>query len=626
MAHELEALVLQALPGAVVSVDLEDRVTSWNAAAERLFGWTADEVVGRRLPNVPEEAWERRRRWIERAIAGEEIEVTTQRLHRDGRRIDVVLRFGPVLDADGDVTGLVVWSRDASSQLRAAARFQRSQAELALVRRLAGLVHRLQELDLNAVLNAIVEVAVDLLDTGSGVLSLQQDDGQYVRIANVNIPDDLESHEIRPGVGIHGKVLQTGQPFTVSDYDRWSGAVASFRNRGFHASVAVPVRRGDRVLGVLSVHSDVPRRRFGPPEVDVLQLLAEYAAIAIANATVHRQVSAERERFLALVEAMPAGLAVVEDGVVTAWNATAELLTGRPANEVIGCPPPLDLDDATDGVELASTSGERTRWVEAVRSDLPFGDGGLYLLRDLTEQRDLDRAKDLFFATTSHELKTPLTVVKGLASTLLRHWDQMPEDRRIDALQTIERRAENLDRLIERILVGSRVQAGAFEVIPTPVDLVRLIEDIVPGFAAASGPAHSVMAVLPADGGGVPLVAGDRQVLDTILGHLLENAIKYSPAGGRVSVRVEVPPLSGGDGDDAVIVHVEDEGVGIEGDVERLLAPFVQADAKATRRFGGVGLGLYIVRSLVDALGGTLQVDNVETGGSRFSFSVPRWR
>lgn len=612
MAHELEALVLRGLPGAVMSVDLESRVTSWNASAERLFGWPAGEILGARLPIVPDDAWERHCRWVERAVGGEEVEVTSQRLHRDGRRIDVVLRFGPIFDDDGEAVGTVIVCRDASSQLRAAARFQRSQAELALVRRLAGLVHRLQDLDLNAVLNAIVEVAVDLLDTASGVLSLETEPGRYERIANVNIPGDLASHEVVPGVGIHGKVLETGRPFTVSDYDRWAGAVSSFRNRGFHASVAVPVRNGDHIHGVLSVHADVPRRRFGAPEVDVLQLLAEYAAIAIANAQAYRRVSEERERFLALVEAMPAGLAVVEDGVVTAWNATAEQLTGRTAGDVIGAAPPLDLDQATGGVELGG------RWIEAARSDLPFGSGGLYLLRDLTEQRDLERAKDLFFATTSHELKTPLTVVKGLASTLLRHWDKMPEDRRVDALQTIERRAENLDRLIERILVGSRVQAGAFEVVATPVDLGRLVEDIVAGFAAAAGPAHVVSASLPPT---VPLVAGERQVLDTILGHLLENAIKYSPEGGRVTVIVDAPSSV----DDVVTVHVEDEGVGIEGDTERLLAPFVQADGRTTRRFGGVGLGLYIVRSLVDALDGTLSIANLDTGGSRFSFTVPVW-
>jgi signal transduction histidine kinase len=377
-------------------------------------------------------------------------------------------------------------------------------------------------------------------------------------------------------------------------------------------SLAVPIQREGRVIGVLSLHSEVARRRFGAAEVDVLTSLGEYAAIAIDNATAFRTVAAERERFLRLVEAIPTGLAVVEDGVVTGWNANAARITGVDAADVIGRPPPIDLEAAGDGIQV------RDRWLESSRSELPWPAGQLYLLRDLTEQRDLDRAKDLFFAATSHELKTPLTVVKGLASTLLKHWERMSDERRVDALQTIERRADNLDRLIERILVGSRVQAGAFEVAPVPVDLPPLIEDMVGGFAGAAPPGHRLITDVPAS---LPLVAGERQALDTILGHLLENAIKYSPDGGVVSVAAVADDERG-----TVVVTVTDEGVGIEGDVARLLAPFVQADAPTTRRFGGVGLGLYIVRSLVDALGGELTAENRSDGrGARFSFSVPVW-
>jgi PAS domain S-box-containing protein len=574
--------VLHALPGAVIAVDLDDRVVVWNAGAERLFGWRAEEVLGQRLPIVPDDAWDRRRRWVERVFAGEDVEVTTQRLHRDGRRMDVVIRYA-VITEDGTPTGTVAVCRDASSQLRAAARFQRSQAELALVRRLTNLVHRvLSDLDLTAVLQAIVEVAVDLVDTSSGVLSLEREAGRFVVGQEPGAADAM-----------HDEVLRGGEPVTVA------------------GSLAVPIQRDDEVIGVLSLHSEVARRRFGPAELDVLTLLADYAAIAIDNATTYRTVAAERERFLRLVEAIPTGLAVVEDGVVTGWNANAALLTGLDAADVLGRPPPIDLEAAADGIEV------RDRWLESSRSELPWPAGQLYLLRDLTEQRDLDRAKDLFFAATSHELKTPLTVVKGLASTLLKHWDRMPDDHRVDALQTIERRADNLDRLIERILVGSRVQAGAFEVSLMPVDLSRLIDDMVTGFAAAAPPTHSLVSAVPSS---LPLVSGERQALDTILGHLLENAIKYSPDGGTVHVRAEVDEERG-----AVVVTVEDEGVGIEGDVERLLAPFVQADAPTTRRFGGVGLGLYIVRSLVDALGGDLTAANRPGGGARFSFSVPLW-
>jgi signal transduction histidine kinase len=235
----------------------------------------------------------------------------------------------------------------------------------------------------------------------------------------------------------------------------------------------------------------------------------------------------------------------------------------------------------------------------------------------MTEQRDLDRAKDLFFATTSHELKTPLTVVKGLASTLRTHWDRMSVEDRLESLSTIERRAENLAKLIERILVGSRVQAGAYEIAPTPVDVVLLIEEIARGFAAAS-PKHQVRVAI---GPHLPLVAGDRQAVDTILGHLLENAIKYSPRGGEVTVSADHDVDRG-----HVVIRVDDEGVGIVGDVARLLSPFVQADSKSTRRFGGVGLGLYIVRQLVDALDGELWGGNRPEGGASFAFSLRVWK
>jgi signal transduction histidine kinase len=253
-----------------------------------------------------------------------------------------------------------------------------------------------------------------------------------------------------------------------------------------------------------------------------------------------------------------------------------------------------------------------------VGSDLPDADARVYLIRDVTEQRDLERAKDLFFATTSHELKTPLTVVKGLASTLRKHWERMDPARRDDALETIERRAEALDRLIERILVGSRVQAGALDISPTPVDIARLIDDVVPGFAAAAGPEHELRAEVAEH---LPLVAGDRQAIDTILGHLLENAIKYSPDGGEVVVAAWVDEDEG-----RMMVEVRDRGIGIEGSVESLLAPFVQADSRTTRRFAGVGLGLYIVRQLLDQIDGQLWAGNRPDGGSTFGFSLALWR
>jgi signal transduction histidine kinase len=484
-----------------------------------------------------------------------------------------------------------------------------------LIGRLVELVQRiLQDLDLTSVLQAIVEAGMELADGDAGAVSLEQRPGTFVRMANVNIPDDLASQPVTPGEGLHGTVLVSGQPISIDDYDSWPGGVASFQGRGFHASLAVPIVRDDRVIGALAVHSTTSRRRFGQADLDILVLLAEYAAVAIGNATTYRRVNAERERFLALVEAIPDGLAVVEQGRVTAWNAAAARLTGRPAVEVLGGPAPFDLDAATTGLERAGHDG-RLHWIETVGSPLATSGGHVYLIRDMTEQRDLERAKELFFASTSHELKTPLTVVRGLASTLRHHWQAMTDEQRSETLETVERRAESLDRLIERILVGSRVRAGGFEVVAIPVDVGRLITDIVAGFAAAS-PGHLISAQLPTE---LPLVSGDRQAIDTILGHLLENAIKYSPGGGEVDVVASVD--SGW-----VLIDVLDRGVGLEGDVKRLLDPFVQSDTHKDSNAGGVGLGLYIVRQLVAALGGHLAAANRDGGGASFTFSLPIWR
>jgi PAS domain S-box-containing protein len=618
------ALVLEGLAGAVIAVDREDRVTVWNAGAERLFGWTASDVLGRPLPIVPPGEEEGRREWLDRATAAgasvDDREVTTRRLHRDGHLVDVVLQLSPVVDEDGVMVGSAVLCRDATPRLQTVHRLAQHRTQLDLARRLVSVVPRLLgDLDLTGVLQAVVDAAVELLRTDAGVLSLVDEPGRYVASAKVDVPFELAGHTIVPGQGLHGQVLASGAPVALADYSSWEGSVEAFRGGGFRASVAVPVTAADgRITGVLSVHSTAGDRNFDPEEVEVLGLLADFAAVAIVNARTYRRVESERGRFLSLVESVPAGLAVVEDGVVRAWNPAAAELTGWSRQDVLGRPPPLDLDAAATPGGIEVTVHDRTRVLEALASELPDGTGRLYLIQDLTDQRDLERAKDLFFATTSHELKTPLTVVRGLAGTLLRHWDRMPDDRRIDALETIERRADNLDRLIERILVGSRVRAGVVEVVSTPVAVGMLVAEIVEGFALAGGPDHRILADVEPS---LPLVAADRQVLDTILGHLLENAIKYSPEGGEIVVRAVAEP-----GGERVRISVRDHGVGIDGDVGRLLHPFVQADSRPTRRFGGVGLGLYIVRQLVEALQGELTAGNAEGGGAEFAVAIPTWR
>jgi signal transduction histidine kinase len=186
--------------------------------------------------------------------------------------------------------------------------------------------------------------------------------------------------------------------------------------------------------------------------------------------------------------------------------------------------------------------------------------------------------------------------VQGFASTLVNRWDEMPDADRRAAVATIAERAQSLGRLVEHLLLGSRAGADELAVTVEPFDLTRVLEGVVAGFRSLS-PLHRVeLEIEP----GLPRCRGDAMATDIVLGQLLENAFKYSPDGGTVRVRAKAGPAG-------IEVAVEDEGIGIRpGDHERIFERFVQGEAGDRRRFGGIGLGLYIVKRLTEAQGGAI--------------------
>lgn len=489
-----------------------------------------------------------------------------------------------------------------------------AEAELALIRQLAEVTRRLVgELSVNEVIRTVAQAGLDLLHADAAVIALTEDGTSYANAVSIGVDEHLHEHAIVAGEGLHGQVLDRRAPIVLDDYDTWDDAIPTFVGIGFHAAVAVPIPAFDTLVGVLSVHHRAPDARVSEEEVSVLSLLAEHAGSAIVRARSHRALTRERQRFLALLETLPDGLAVIEHGIVTAWNRGAEQLTGRLASDVVGHPPPLEL---TTEARMAVDGGGEQRWVDAVVSTLD-ADGAhaeVWLLRDVTEQERLEQARNLFLATTSHELKTPLTVVKGLSITLRRNWDRMREDQRTEALETIERRTYHLDRLVERVLVGSRVEAGVMDFHITPVDLTATVADVLEGFTAIA-PLHDLRTDV-ADH--FPLVAADRQALDTVLGHIVDNAVKYSPKGGEIV-------LSADEDGPWARVTVADRGEGIAGELQDLLKPFAQGDRHTTRRIAGVGIGLYIVSRLVAGMGGELSAVNRPDGGAAFSFTLPVW-
>src|SRR6202043_1128375 len=279
----------------------------------------------------------------------------------------------------------------------------------------------------------------------------------------------------------------------------------------------------------------------------------------------------------AVIDGSADGIAVLDGGgYVLQWNPAADRLTGVSASQVAGRPPPFPLPEPGEKLTHRLRGG---RWLDELCNRLDGSDERVLDFRDITAAKELEEAKDLFLATTSHELRTPITVVQGFASTLASRWDQLADTERHAAVRTIAERAGSLGRLVEQLLLGSRAGADQLPVSNGPFDLGAVLHGAAVAFRPLSDK-HVVVADIPAD---LPAASGDTMATDIIIGQLLENAFKYSPEGGTVSIRARVkgegpggteggsPPCAEGAGEGWIEVTVEDEGIGIaDGDHERI--------------------------------------------------------
>jgi PAS domain S-box-containing protein len=331
-------------------------------------------------------------------------------------------------------------------------------------------------------------------------------------------------------------------------------------------------------------------------------------------------------------------VAVDGDGQVTDFNAAAEELFDLPARSARGRPIGEVVRMRTaDGTDLARRLRRPVLegWGESGTIRLADGRevpvaisagtlrgtdnevvGAVFVLRDERREAELERMKTEFLANISHELRTPLTPIKGFAS-ILQTRDLTSAKARGFATE-ISVAADQLERVIGQLVNFATIVGGRLSIDPKPVPVRSLIDRTIKPWRARVDGTHKLVRRVAT---GIPDVVADSTYLAQALDELIDNAVKYSPDGGRIVVSAGV---ADGEEGPELEISVSDEGVGVPADrLDSVLQDFTQGDASSTRRFGGLGLGLALVHRIARAHGGDLRVDSVPDHGSTFTIVLP---
>ncbi|HEV7663533.1 MAG TPA: ATP-binding protein [Chloroflexota bacterium] len=350
----------------------------------------------------------------------------------------------------------------------------------------------------------------------------------------------------------------------------------------------------------------------------------------------------EKSRYEGMIESMAEAVICTDmQRRITAFNHAAEVITGWSAEEVLGrrCCDVLQFADESGAVskhhcpsigqtpaigreELCRRKGDRlivSISNAPIRGQSGSDRGTLYVLRDVSAEAEVDRLKDQFLSTVSHELRTPLGCIKGYASTLLLpsgNWDADTTER---CLREVVNASDELEDLVDNLLDMSKIRAGAFTVQPRAIDLANAVATVLQR-SAPRARSHSLRIDLPRL---MPAILADRRRLEQVMHNLVDNAVKYSPKGGRITISARRI------GDEAH-VSVVDEGMGIRvEDVPGLFERFHRGRTPQVQQISGCGLGLAICRGIVESHGGRIWVTSPvvpasHTGpGTAVTFTIP---
>ncbi|HEX9997309.1 MAG TPA: ATP-binding protein [Abditibacterium sp.] len=450
--------------------------------------------------------------------------------------------------------------------------------------------------------------------------------------------------------GIAARAFREGEPVVVDDASILQSIdkpwVTALDARNLIAYPLVLERRDEQervadrtTVGVFLVVNKKGKTPFSPEDLRLLSVMARQVTAVIADAQIYLQLTEEKEQLQATLQSLGSGVLMVETtGHISLVNSAARALFGLKEGEGIGLgydevikqEPIRDLlGEAVNGgkeggveieIELPGSHEPhiyqaQTAFVRGERNGFPAVLGVVMIFNDITAIRNVERMKTAFVSTVSHELRTPLTSIKGFVSTLLQDTEgYFDAESRQEFYQIIDSECDRLRRLIDDLLNVSRIESGrALQMNWSLFEPLAVVEKVMQAQRSYTDKHRLILDF----NGEVPRLLGDSDKFDQILTNLLSNAIKYSPQGGEVRVEVDVSEQD-------LNLRVSDQGIGIARDkMGRLFEKFERIDNRDTRQAGGTGIGLFLVKHLVEQHEGDISIESELGKGSVFIVRMP---
>jgi PAS domain S-box-containing protein len=514
-------------------------------------------------------------------------------------------------------------------------------------------------LDLPSLFKLILSSAAELVGCRIGLIVLEQ---EYLGLEKEKTA--VAKYEIRAVYGIPPQWLRAFEPLldvvplTNAEEDD-NDVQSDLRYRDLQSRVrmieerlgmplgqvvGLPLLYEDELLGVIYLF----RTEYAFTQLDwqFLQGFADQAAIAVRNARLYHQLETERSRLATIIENSAHGIMILNaERRVLVMNQALAALLGRTAEDAINRPchevlvlSNIQGDDLCQSEELPTFVDDSALHAEG---DLKRPGGGrvavsvsykplhddegrlvniVVNVHDITRFREEEEMKSTFTSIISHELKTPVALIKGYAQTLARPDATWDAETARQSLQIIEEEADRLEALINNLLDVSRIQAGGLRLEFEEVDIQSLARKVAEAYRTQTT-VHQIELDFPQP---LPFVHGDEERLRQVLTNLVNNAIKYSPNGGVIRVGGWTEDATNGEGEGRVVLFVADQGIGIPPqELDKIFDPYYRVDSTLRRSTTGAGLGLFLSKAIVEAHGGQLWARSEVGKGTTFFVAIP---